>query len=353
MRSDFIILLTLISILILFFFTLFWIEKIYAYRDLRGEPFFTIKEGDSFNSIINNLEKKGLIDNKFLFKVYLFSKGFHKRIQPGEYNLKSRYSLKELAELIIKTNFQNNDVEVRILEGETNLEIAQKLEKAGVLNADQFYNLSKNFDNSGGKYVFLPKDKSLDLEGYLFPDTYRFPKNGNNSQSLAREIIEKMLDNFNKKVYKEISDRINSIEYSDKILEKDLRKIIIIASMLEKEIQTKEDMEIVSGILWKRLKNNIPLQVDATLVYIKCNSMIKYCRKISDQDKKIESPYNTYLFQGLPIGAISNPGLTAIKSALNPKESEYWYYLSKKDDGKTVFSVTLEEHNLNRQKYLR
>ncbi|MEK6879450.1 MAG: endolytic transglycosylase MltG, partial [Nanoarchaeota archaeon] len=106
------------------------------------------------------------------------------------------------------------------------------------------------------------------------------------------------------------------------------------------------DREIVSGVLWKRLKAKVPLQVDATLVYITGR------KEVSESDKKINSPYNTYYYRGLPKGPISNPGLSAIKAAIFPEASHYWYYLSAKD-GKTIFSKTLEEHNRNKAIYLR
>ena len=118
------------------------------------------------------------------------------------------------------------------------------------------------------------------------------------------------------------------------------------ASLIEKEVKSDVDRKLVSGILWKRLEAKIPLQVDATLVYITGR------REIYEADKKINSPYNTYYYRGLPKGPIANPGLSAIKAAIYPQSSSYWYYLSAKD-GMTIFSKTLEEHNSNKAKYLR
>ncbi|MDP3143282.1 MAG: endolytic transglycosylase MltG, partial [Candidatus Omnitrophota bacterium] len=106
------------------------------------------------------------------------------------------------------------------------------------------------------------------------------------------------------------------------------------------------DRPIVAGVLWKRLEAGVPLQVDATLVYITGRN------EIYEADKKINSPYNTYLYRGLPKGPIANPGLSAIKAAIFPETSPYWYYLSAKD-GATVFSKTLGEHNRNKANYLK
>jgi len=119
------------------------------------------------------------------------------------------------------------------------------------------------------------------------------------------------------------------------------------ASLIEKEVKTKEDKEVVSGILWKRLKNNIPLQVDATITYLTG----KKTTKIPLEDLQIDSLYNTYKYKGLPLGPICNPGLDSIKTAIYPKNSEYWYYLST-PEGATIFSKNLEEHNIAKAKYL-
>jgi len=119
------------------------------------------------------------------------------------------------------------------------------------------------------------------------------------------------------------------------------------ASLLEKEVKTKEEKELVSGILWKRIESGIPLQVDATIIYI----TDKKTNKVSYEETQINSFYNTYKYRGLPKGPISNPGLDSILAALYPKESDYWYYLST-PNGQTIFSHTLEEHNIAKAKYL-
>lgn len=120
------------------------------------------------------------------------------------------------------------------------------------------------------------------------------------------------------------------------------------ASLVEKEVKTLEDKKLVSGVLWKRLENGMPLQVDATISYITG----KKNAKILIADTQIDSPYNTYKYRGLPLGPISNPGLDSIVAALYPQESSYWYYLST-PEGQTIFSRTLDEHNQARAKYLK
>jgi len=325
------------------------IDEVYIERALAGKVEFKIERGESLNSVVTRLAEAGLVRNKFITRSYLFFSGPETKVKPGLYILGPRYSVSEIFE---KFNL-GADLEVKIFEGWTAKEIAEALESFEVIkDSRDFLKLAKNFDNSSGVYEFLPKNRGVDLEGYLFPDTYKFERGSVDSA------VEKMLLNFRKKVI---------LKYADSNPE-ELRNVLIMASILEREVKTDEDMRLVSGILWKRFESELPLQVDAALVYIKCvfmedaerpqnpaerggESDSAGCRQLSSDDKKINSLYNTYLNKGLPPGPISNPGLRAIDAALNPIESGYWYYLSARDDGRTVFSETLDEHNLNRVIY--
>ena len=192
----------------------------------------------------------------------------------------------------------------------------------------------KSFDLD---YSFLKdKLKHLSFEGYLFLDTYEI----NRGEDLE-SIVRKMLDNFDKKLTQELRAEISSQK-------KTIFEIITMASLLEREVRTLEDKKLVSGVLWKRLENGVPLQVDATIIYITGGKTTK----VSKEETKIDSPYNTYKHRGLPLGPISNPGLESILASVYPESSDYWYYLSTKE-GKTIFSRTLEEHNIAKVKYLK
>jgi len=167
-------------------------------------------------------------------------------------------------------------------------------------------------------------EKSSDKEGYLFPDTYLFPKT-----ATTEKIIEKMTSTFEEKVGYDIT-------YEQ----------LIIASIIERETKGQEEKPVVAGIIFKRLKNNWPLQVDASLQYVNGN-----WKQISPSDKEINSLYNTYKYQGLPPGPICNPGLSSIEAVINPLDSEYWYYLHE-DNGVIHYASSLEDHNANIRKYL-
>ncbi len=184
-----------------------------------------------------------------------------------------------------------------------------------------------------GKGV-LTEDLPQYLEGYLFPDTYEFFV-----PSSAAAVEAKFGENFNQKVRTIIPVGLS---------EKDLKEILTQASLVEREVPDSFERKIVAGIMMKRLKNNIPLQLDASLCYGKDSP----CFPITESDKKAGSPFNTYLYSGLPPHPISNPGVDAILAVLNPVTTPYWFYLSDPKSKKTIFSKTLDEHNDNVVKYL-
>ncbi len=161
-----------------------------------------------------------------------------------------------------------------------------------------------------------------------------------NEISSKPEGVKYFLENFGKKF----------TPYQNKavLAGKKIFEIITMASLLEKEVNTFDDKKMVSGILWKRLENKIPLQVDATISYVTG----KRTTRISIEETKIDSPYNTYKYLGLPIGPISNPGLESILAAISPQKSDFWYYLST-PEGETIFNKTLEDHNVDRAEFLR
>ncbi|MCD6402457.1 endolytic transglycosylase MltG [bacterium] len=312
------------------------------------EIVFIVKRGESSKEIAMNLEKEGLIFWAPIFRSYVFMKGISGKLKAGSYLLSRTMSLSEIAEKFVKGEVIKE--KIVIPEGWNLRDIAFYFERKGMFQAAKFWELvgfpaidySKTTDlpkikDFSSEYDFLrDKPKNVSLEGYLFPDTYEISKD-----ITLEEIVRKMLDNFDKKLTPTLREEIKNQK-------KSIFEIVTMASLLEKEVKTKEDKEIVSGILWKRLENKIPLQVDATITYITG----KRTTKISKEETQIDSPYNTYKYLGLPLGPICNPGLESILAALHPKNSEYWYYLST-PEGKTIFSKTLKEHNIAKAKYLK
>lgn len=210
-----------------------------------------------------------------------------------------------------------NEILLTIPEGYTVHQIGELFEKAGLFKKEEFVTLAQN------------------EEGFLFPDTYRFFKN-----TTPEKVVEKMKNNFESKIAEFLSEITRQ--------KKSLNDIVIMASIIEKEVHENKDRVLVSGILWKRIKEGLGLQVDASLTYL----LSKTSAELTQDDLKIDSPYNTYKYKGLPKGPISNPGKEAIFAAVFPQNSPYLFYLSD-GDGKTYYARNFEEHKQNKLRYLR
>jgi UPF0755 protein len=296
---------TFFAILFFIFCFFYWgifLPKSHSFE----EKIFFVKKGEGLFEISKNLEKEGLIKNRIFFLVYIIFQRKEKSLISGAYSLSPSMNVKEIAKII--TSGKIKTVKITIPEGYTIKDIEEKL------------NI---------------KIENKALEGYLFPDTYYLPFG-----FLAEDLIKVMRENFENKIAPYKKD----IEARGKTI----HQILTLASLLEKEVKTKEDKELVAGILWKRLKFGMPLQVDATITYLTG----KKTTKIGKEDLEIDSPYNTYKYKGLPPAPICNPGLESILAAIYPKESDYWYYLST-PEGKTIFSKTLKEHNVAKAQYLQ
>lgn len=307
-----------------------------------------IESGMGSRKVAELLKKEGFIRSKWAFVTYVTLAGEASRLKPGEYEFSDRDSIVDITNALVKGG--KNEIIITIPEGLTNLEVAELLENKKLGSVRTFLDLvsatgSRKFRNNFAFLKDLPETSGL--EGYLFPDTYHFFKN-----SSGDEIVTKFLQNFDRKLSSELREEIAKQE-------KTIFETVTMASLIEIEVVSDEDRTQVAGILWKRLDKKIPLQVDATLAYIKkqnlsyaANFKPQNGRRFSKEDTQIDSPYNTYKYTGLPPGPISNPGLSAIKAAVYPKSSLYFYYLST-PDGETIFSKTLEEHNKAKTRYFK
>lgn len=303
---------------------------------------FAIERGQGAKEIASNLERAGIISNDLFFNYYLWRDTSANLLQAGEYALSPSMTIPKIARKL-KTGEVKEDlgVKVTIPEGYTTLQIESALIAAGLAVSESEFVEAAGISAPLAHEIFglsflrdVPSRATLD--GFLFPDTYFFDKNAE-----LNDIVGRMLANFNGKVPEPSRVKI-------KARRKNLYETVILASLIEREVQTSGDMSLVAGVLWKRMEIGMPLQVDATLAYLTG----KKTGEITNDDKLIDSPYNTYKHRGLPPRPIANPGLNAIQAAIDPQESEYLYYLST-PQGDTIFSKTLEEHNENREKYLK
>ncbi len=339
-----------INILIIIVVLFFILQAIYIPKSSSGteDKLFLIEKGENLFQIANRLEQEGMIRNKFFFDFFVFLKNSQNKLQAGEYYLNSSMNIIEIAHKIISGD--TIKILITIPEGWNLRDIAWNFENKGMFQAEELFeliglpliNYSVNIDLPKPKdfsldYEFLKdKPKNISLEGYLFPDTYETVPGAE-----LESIVRKMLNNFDKKLTQDLREKIK--EQGRTIFE-----IITMASLLEKEVKDFEEKKIVAGILWKRMENGIGLHVDATISYITDKKTVK----ISKAETEIDSLYNTYKYRGLPLGPICNPGLESIIAAIHPVESDYWYYLST-PEGETIFNKTLEEHNIDKAKYLK
>lgn len=282
--------------------------------------YFVVNKGDGVSEITNRLEKAGMIRNSLHFKILTLVLGTSKKLKAGGYYLSASMKPEGIAQMLTKGV---DDQWITIIEGLRSEEIGELLIKKGfAINPEEWVKTIKNSK----------------LEGKLFPDSYLLPRGAN--QGTILKIIQK---NFQKKVVAGQKD-----------------SVLILASLVEREAKTKADKEIVAGILLKRISDGWPLQVDATVQYAvaskKCSILKSPCdwwpHNLTKENLKINSLYNTYLYKRLPPSPICNPGLVSIEAVLNPKSTNYWYYISG-TDGKMRYARTVEEHQQNIRKYLK
>jgi len=278
--------------------------------------YFIIAKGSSASQIGNKLESAGFIKSALAFKLYMQFTGQSGKLQTGEFRLTPSYSLFQMADTLFKGPVE---LWVTIPEGLRREEIAQKF--AVTLNKDDSFITD-----------FLQVSKGE--EGYLFPDTYLFPRD-----ITAVAVTEKLTDTF--------ASKTQNLENNSGLT---FDQAIVLASLLERETKTDGERPTVAGILIKRLNSGWPLQIDAAVQYAVGTSK-DWWPILTLDNLSIRSPYNTYKNRGLPPTPIASPGLASIKAALNPIESNYWYYIHDKN-GLIHYAETLEEHNANIAKYL-
>lgn len=281
---------------------------------------FVIRSGDGVKMIAANLAADNLIRSPTGFYLLVKVMGIERQLQAGEFRLKRSMDARSIA---LELTHGISDQWVTILEGWRNEEVAAKVAK----------------DLDVPELEFVKEGK----EGYMFPDTYLIPQD-----ATIGAITKMFLDNFNKKVSASMQEEASKTGLT-------LDQVITLASIVEREGRSTEDRPVIAGILLKRLKADWPLQTDATLQYAlgyQAGEKTWWKKELTDADKKIKSPYNTYENSGLPPKPICNPGLESIQAVINAKDSEYWYYIHD-PTGAVHFATTVEEHNANVAQYLQ
>jgi UPF0755 protein len=292
---------------------------------------FKIEEGMNLTQISDLLEKEGIVDSGLFFKIYAEEKGAEKKMMPGNYNLKTGSEYADVLQ-VITAGPAVVTFKLQIPEGFMLSQISER-----IISELPFINetdLQKAMSPSNYSYEFLNNNnvKVENLEGFLFPKTYEVLPQYN-----AQNVIEMFLSQY------QLETSVLDYTFASKN-NLSAYDILIIASMIEKEAYIPEERPLISAVIYNRLKINMALGIDATLIYF----LDKWDSPLTESDLKTDTPYNTRLYTGLPPTPICNPGLESIKAALNPAEVDYLYYVvTDPVNHKHSFSKTLEEHNEN------
>ena len=308
----------LIILIVIIF--IFYLSFFHPPKDFPVKEFIKIEKGRSVEETAAFLAEKNIIKSvgalKFLYKIGLAKE--KDTVIAGDYFFESRLPLWSVVRRLSGGDYGIDHIKVTVPEGLSLVQIGKLIESK-----------LQNFNRS--RYTLLTRG----LEGFLFPDTYFFAP-----LATEDEVVEEMRQNF--------ENKLDSLRSDIALSGRSVEEIITMASIIEKETITDESKYIVSGILWKRIDNGMKLQVDAVFPYIFGKNSFDFTRT----DLQFDSPYNTYRYEGLPPGPIANPGLEAIRAALYPEETSYWFYLSDRKSN-MHYARTYDEHLKYKRQYLR
>ncbi len=316
----------LINLIIFFYFILVPFK---ANNSFSSNILITIPPNSSIKQIASQLYNSEIIKNPIVFRILVKITLNEHNLKAGEYELPLSNNLLDVLKKIKNGEFKK--YKITIPEGLTYSEIADILKQQGIANKDIFLQIAKN------KKILQKYNIEADsIEGYLFPDTYIFFK------GISEEkIIDNMLTRFSDIYNEDFEKRAKEINLTR-------HKVIILASIVEKEAMEENERKIIAAVFLNRLKKHMKLESCATVLY----AIGKHKNKLFEEDLKVESPYNTYLYAGLPYGPISNPGRASIYAVLYPEKIDHLYFVSR-NDGTHEFTNTFKEHVRNKRKFIK
>lgn len=314
-------------------------------QDTPGAVMVVIRSGDTTGDIADKLQAAGLIKNTLTFKIMSKFNGFDGGYLAGTHFLTPDLTYDEMMYLLCQ---EPEVVRITFPEGLTYQEIKVKLKEAGLSFNESRLDECMNSPDLFVNYPFVSsiepnENRDFILSGYLFPDTYDFDMNAS-----EEDIVSTFLRNMNTKLYSEFFDRAERLGMT-------MDEVITLASLIQKESTNKTDMLYISAVFHNRLNSEDPamnfLGSDASINFLREQSGLSPVWAATDVDLQMNSPYNTYMYPGLPPGPICMPSLDAIQAALYPEPNCNYMYFCAKGDGRTAFAVTKEEHEANVEKY--
>ncbi|HEV2855860.1 MAG TPA: endolytic transglycosylase MltG [Thermoanaerobaculia bacterium] len=289
------------------------------------EKLVAIEPGTGASQVLQTLEREGVLADAKLARTYLIYFMGDPKIQAGEYRFKGPLTTAQVLRMLVKGQIVTHSV--TIIEGLTLEEIADQLARARFGRREVFLDLMRS-----PRLVSDLDPDAPDLEGYLFPETYSFA-----SATSEREVVETLVRTFRQRFERDVRPRIAP--------GKSVRQVVTLASIVEKEARVPSERPLIAAVYKNRLDKRIGLAADPTVIYA-LKRLGRWNGNIRREDLRMESPYNTYRYAGLPPGPICSPGLASLVAAAQPSDVPYLYFVSR-NDGTHVFAETLAEHNKN------
>ena len=329
--KKFVIIASTAAVVIIFIVLALYIDlTIYSEKPTGGDSatkVFTIRRGQDFATTTRLLSESGLINDPFKYRILARLKGYDKRVQAGEYVLSANMSPIQILEKLVAGKVRLH--RITIPEGHNLKQIADLVEASGFVSRGIFYTAATN-----AELVNRMGINAGTFEGYLFPDTYHFPR-----AASAEEIITTMVERLRQIFLPDWKSQAEKIGFT-------IHQTLTLASIIEKETGAAFERPLISSVFHNRLKKGMRLETDPTVIY----GLKDFDGNLTRKHLRTRTPYNTYKIKGLPPGPIASPGAESIKAALFPADTNYLFFVSKKDTTHH-FSATFAEHNRAVRKY--
>jgi len=301
---------------------------------------FTINPGETAATIAPRLQRDGLVSDGQLFLYVVRYRGVDAQLEAGEYELRPNMTMDEIIDTLQHGRLQ--EVSITIPEGRRAEEVAALLQEQGLVDSEVFLALIRSGSDGYDFLANRPAEAPTSLEGFLFPETYRIPKDYD-----AAQILDLLLGTFGERFTPEMVQAAAQKGMS-------VYQVVTLASIVEREAVVAEERSIIADVYLNRLEQGMYLQSDPTVQYAlgyqeESGQWWKIPMSL-EVDMQVDSPYNTYLYGGLPPGPICSPGLASIQAVLEPADTAYLFFFSK-FDGSHAFAETYEEHLQNQELY--